>query len=303
MRHRVLAVIAGLSVVIAACGGGGSNNGRTEKVAAVATPDGLVAAAAQTEAAKTGHVEMTIATTTSGHQAHIVASGAFDADRHLFSLSMDLSSLLSSVGGRAGASDAGALSSLFDSPIEMVETQDTLYMHFPFFAGLLGAKGEWISIKSDAASTSTFNVADPTAFLDFVRGAGGQVTTVGREQVRGVDTTHLRATISLRDAIDRAPAEARDRLQHAIDQLGHNADGMLDTALPYDVFVDDSGMVRRIAVDFEPVTGSSSKTGNASITIDFFDFGSDVSITPPPPDQVTDVTAKLGQLTGMLGGG
>ena len=37
MRHRVLAVIAGLSVVIAACGGGGSNNGRTEKVAAVAT--------------------------------------------------------------------------------------------------------------------------------------------------------------------------------------------------------------------------------------------------------------------------
>ena len=57
-----------------------------------------------------------------------------------------------------------------------------------------------------STGASTFDVADPSAFLDFLHGAGGEVTDLGREQIRGVDTTHLHASVKLRDAL-----EQRDR--------------------------------------------------------------------------------------------
>ena len=46
----------------------------------------------------------------------------------------------------------------------------------------------------------------------------------------------------------------------------------------------------------------TTASGAAGSLSGLFDFGADVGINPPPPDQVTDVTAKLGQLGDSLGG-
>jgi hypothetical protein len=240
---------------------------------------------------------MTISVNAKGQDGHITATGAFDSDRKLLSLSMDMSSLV----GSAVKSIPG-----LDAPIEVIETQDTMYLHFPLFAQLVGTGSDWVSVKTGAASPSSFDVADPTAFLDFVQGTGGAVTVVGREQVRGVDTTHMQATLTLRDALDRAPADQRDRIQRALGQLGQSADGVLDASLPLDVFVDDDGLIRRLAIDFsvpDKSDESGSSGGSASIAIEFFDFGTEVSIEPPPADQVTDVTSTFSQMTGGLIGG
>src|SRR5215468_5083148 len=91
MRHKTGWVVAALALVLAACGGGG---GGGQNAAIVATPTGLVDAATHTAAAKTGHVEMSIDTVANGLESHVGATGAFDAERHLFSMSLDLSSLL-----------------------------------------------------------------------------------------------------------------------------------------------------------------------------------------------------------------
>jgi hypothetical protein len=119
---------------------------------------------------------------------------------------------------------------------------------------------------------------------------------MGREQIRGVDTAHLHATVKLRDALDSATGAERDRLQHAIDQLGQNGSSLLDAETPVDVFIDDSGMVREIVFDFSVPDSSESAASKATLTVDLYDFGTSVGINPPPSDQVTDVTSKLAQL-------
>jgi hypothetical protein len=110
----------------------------------------------------------------------------------------------------------------------------------------------------------------------------------------------MHAAITLRDALDRAPADQRDRIQRAIDQLGSGADQLLDASLPVDVFVDDDGLVRKLAMNFDLPGQSGTGAGSAAITMEMFDFGSDVSIEPPPADQVTDVTSTFSQMTGGL---
>jgi hypothetical protein len=294
MRHKILpllAAVAALAVAVAACGGGGGDG---QKVAVIASPQGLMDAAAHTAAAKTGHVEMSIGTGANGQDTRILATGAFDAESHLSSMSMDMSKLLSSLG----------TNELPGTSIEMVSTADTLYMKFPLFASLLDVHTEWMSMKA-GSDASSFEVADPSAFLDFLRGSGGEVTDLGREQVRGVDTTHLHGSLKLRDALDSAPADQRERLQRAMDQLSKDGESLLDTTLPVDVWIDDDGLVRRLSMEFvaPQLSGDGDGGGQAAITIELFDFGTDVSIDLPPADQVTDVTAKFEQLNGVVGGG
>jgi hypothetical protein len=285
-------MVAAVALVLSACGGG---SGGGQNVAVVATPTGLVDAATHTAAARTGHVEMSIDTVANGLESHFGANGAFDAERHLFSMSLDLSSLLAASLHAPPTSSGNASSSPLGSTANVIATDNVVYLDFPLFARLVGVKTQWMSVPASTGA-STFDVADPSAFLDFLHGTGGAVTDMGHEQIRGVDTTHLHATVKLRDALNSASGAERDRLQRAIDQLGDTASSLLDAELPVDVFIDDNGMVREIVFDFSVPDTSESAAAKATLTVDLFDFGSDVAINPPSPDQVTDVTSKLAQL-------
>jgi hypothetical protein len=304
MRHKTGWVVAALAFVLAACSSGGSG---AQKVTVAATPSGLIEAATHTAASKTGHVEMQIDTVANGQQSAFDAKGAFDADRHLFAMSLDLSSLLSATmhtppsnasnssnSSNTSGSSGGQTSSL-GSTANVVATDDVVYLDFPLFARLVGVKTQWMSVPATTGA-STFDVADPSAFLDFLHGAGGQVTDMGREEIRGVDTQHLHATVKLQDALDSASGPARDRLQRAIDQLGKDDSALLDAEMPVDVYIDNDGMVRELVFDFSSPDTTDSTASKATLTVDLSDFGTDVGIQVPPPDQVTDVTAKLAQL-------
>ncbi len=299
MRHKSGWVVAALVFVLAACSSGGNG---AEKVAVVATPSGLMDAAAHTAAAKTGHVEMKVDTVANGVQSEFDSNGAFDADRHLFSMSLDLSSLLSASlhmpangSGSNGTTPSGGQTSSLASTANVVATDDVVYLDFPLFARIVGVNTQWMSVPATTGA-STFNVADPSAFLDFLHGAGGQVTDMGREQIRGVDTQHLHASVKLQDALDSASGPDRDRLQAAIDELGKDQSTLLDAEMPVDVYIDDSGMIRELVFDFSSPDTTASTASKATLTVDLFDFGTDVNIQVPPPDQVTDVSAKLAQV-------
>jgi hypothetical protein len=301
MRHKTVWVVAALALVLAACGTGGSAEGGEaggQNVAVVATPAGLVDAATHTAAAKTGHVEMSVDTVANGQETHFGATGAFDADRHLFSTSLDLSSLFAAT---MHSPSNNAANSALGSTANVIASDNVVYLDFPLFARLVGVQTQWMSVPASTGA-STFDVADPSAFLDFLHGAGGEVTDLGREQIRGVDTTHLHASVKLRDALNSATGAERDRLQRAIDQLGQSGSALLDAEMPADVFIDDNGMVREIAFDFSVPDTTGSTAAKATLTVDLYDFGTAVAIDPPPADQVTDVTAKLAQLQQSPGG-
>jgi hypothetical protein len=292
MRHKTVWAVAALAMVLAACS---SSGGGAQHVAVVATPTGLVGAATHTEAAKTGHVEMSVDTVANGLETHFGATGAFDAERHLFSMSLDLSSLLAASVHSPSTNASNPNGSPLGSTANVIATDQIVYLDFPLFAKLVGVNTQWMSVPADAGA-STFDVADPSAFLDFLHGAGGQVTDMGREQVRGVDTTHLHAAVNLTDALNSATGAERDRLQRAIDQLGQSGTSLLDADVPADVYIDDNGMVREVSFDFSVPDSADSTGEKATLTVDLSDFGTDVGIDPPPADQVTDVTAKLAQL-------
>jgi hypothetical protein len=174
-----------------------------------------------------------------------------------------------------------------------------LYMNFPLLSKLGGGRQtDWVSISGNAITGgdnglgSTSGV-DPGAMLDYLRGAGAEVVDHGKEDVRGVETTHMSTTIVPRQAIDSAPPAARDRMEKALSRLG--AKGFLDTPVPLDVYVDKDGLVRRLVMQMTlPIARESTEM---TMQMDFFDFGVPVDIEAPPADQVTDITSKLGRFT------
>jgi hypothetical protein len=207
-------------------------------------------------------------------------------------MTMDLAPLATLGGGQSAAASA-----LLGGSIELRSVGGTTYMKLPALTRLLGGKGtDWASFTGAAGGSSPFGgaTADPAAFLDYLRGAGGPVEDKGHEQVRGVDTTHLSTTFTPRDAVANAPDKYKDQVQGALDSLGNAGAAFLDAPLPIEIYVDADGLVRRFEMALQlPIAGQSL---DGSMQMDFFDFGTSVVVEEPPADQVTDLTALFQKL-------
>jgi hypothetical protein len=120
--------------------------------------------------------------------------------------------------------------------------------------------GKWT--KLDDASDDLGDV-DPRAILAATQKDAEEVSELGAEQVRGVDTTHYRFLVH-GGAAELEPAKGA-------------------TTAPLDVWIDGDGLVRRMrAVD------AAGTDHEGTFEIEFFDFGADLDIEPPPADQIVD---------------
>jgi hypothetical protein len=157
------------------------------------------------------------------------------------------------------------------SSFKSIVDGDTTYMYDP-------ERRAW-EILEDTAPQSTLDVFtelvpdDPTQILEFLE-PGGEVETVGEEPLFGTETTHYRATVSVGQLVDNAPAN----VQQAVRASGMVHEG--DT-LPVDVWVDDAGMMRRI-----DLKGQLGDVDNVALRLDLYDFGTDVDVKVPPPSRV-----------------
>ncbi|HVM40987.1 MAG TPA: hypothetical protein VM618_09460 [Acidimicrobiia bacterium] len=135
--------------------------------------------------------------------------------------------------------------------------------------------------------------SDPSQTLEMLRGAGDDFETIGTEEVRGVSTTHYRVTVDMAKAVAEVPAEHRAAVERAMEdfreQLG-------STLLPMDVWLDDAGLPRRMAMDFDFSALEGVAPGsNMRMTIDMFDYGTPVSVEEPPANEVTDISEMAEQ--------
>jgi hypothetical protein len=153
-----------------------------------------------------------------------------------------------------------------DLNIEMVVLRDTMYIRSPI-TGLQADK--WLEFPASDADDDDFaQYFAPDKLLAMLRDASRDTGRVGDEDVRGVSTVRYKLTVDCEEA------------KLACD----------DTA-PVEVWIDGDGLLRRIWVEDSGYGG----------TIDFFDFGVDVDIEPPPAERVADIGA-LGSGT-VRGGG
>ena len=255
--RRILLLIGCLAAVSSpACGGGGTELAAYEIVSRAATTT-----------TETGRARM--AMTTEAGSLTMEAEGLIDFERQLSTLSMEV---------------PGA-----DGGITIVADGTTMYMRMPPEAReALGIPTEWASFDlARLADAQGFDLgqltggadSDPTEMLQALRGASDDVEEVGTEEVRGVETTHYRGTMDLRRAAQQSGANA-EQIEKLIDLVGKDT-------MPAHVWVDDEGLARRMRSELPMPIG-----GDAEMTLELFDYGTDEKIVVPPADQVTDVTDK-----------
>jgi len=225
--------------------------------------------------------------------------GAFDSAAQRAHLTLDLGDLLGMAGAESGA-------------MEMVLDGSTAYVRSDLFASFSDGK-PWVSVSADeladgdalGAGGLGAGVQGPESFLQFLEGAGDDVETVGREQVRGVETTHVRTDVDIARLIAEAAPEEAAELEESLGELG--ATDVIGT-LPVDAWIDDDGMVRRLRISFDlaGLTGLAGEAGaevpegmvEAAMVLDLelYDLGEPVEIVIPDPSEV-------GQIDGSLFGG
>jgi hypothetical protein len=130
----------------------------------------------------------------------------------------------------------------------------------------------------------------PTDVLTRVLAASEKNEVLGEEEVRGVDTTHYRAGVSVAKLVEQLPKS--DRPEGDVPQrLGA-------LFVPVDIWIDDESRLRRIKIR-QP---EDPKNGNAATTLsaDLFDYGVEVDVEPPPAGE-TISQDEFDRLTGSLG--
>ncbi|CAN5664743.1 hypothetical protein BH24ACT14_BH24ACT14_03950 [soil metagenome] len=181
-------------------------------------------------------------------------------------------------------------------PVELLVDGRATYIKAP--AGM-PAPTPWFSISLEGGggqsplSDLPQIGSDPAAGLAYLRGVSDDVEEIGSDQVRGVATTHYRAVVNIGEVLAEAPPRDRDQLRHGLRMLGLEQ-------LPMDVWLDAEGLLRRqvTAIDlsqseFFADPGRPAAAQELVTTVEFYDFGTEVDITPPPADQVTKLEDML----------
>jgi hypothetical protein len=168
---------------------------------------------------------------------------------------------------------------------EMRMLGPVVYMKLP--GNELGNR-PWIKFDLEAMGESgapvpNLNPAsnDPRGVLDALRGVSGEVEELGEQSIRGVETTHYRATVDLEKAQDEVPEARRADFAAFSERLGIED-------LPIDVWVDEEGRARRFAYEVATPAAGGNPASQVELVIDLFDFGVEVDVEAPPESEVTD---------------
>lgn len=280
MRRRstalFLAAVLALGGSAVACGDSGTSTNVD------ASPVQRIRAASE-KTIEAGSSKMFLSVETTGDTAvTFEGEGAFDYESRKGLMTLDTSSL--AAGG-------------FPKELEMRLDGDIVYMNL---GSILPGGKPWAKIDitkagelgSQFASLSQLGTNnDPSNTLAFVEGVSDDVKTVGKEKVRGTDTTHYSAVISLDKAVAAAKTEdAKAAIAQMKEQMG------VDT-VPGEFWLDAEGRVRRYrsTIDLSTVKNPSGEPlkGSSTTTMELFDFGTKVDVKAPPADQTTDLADLL----------
>src|SRR5262249_50842810 len=114
--------------------------------------------------------------------------------------------------------------------------------------------------------------------------SSGQVHEVGDETVDGVDTTHYTGTIDPAKVPQGAKIEALTGAKYG----------------PYDLWIGkDDGYVRRMKLSYSLKPNGATTREVIAMTMDFSDFGKDVSVTVPSDADSYDATSA--SIAGLAG--
>ncbi|MCP4087404.1 MAG: LppX_LprAFG lipoprotein [Actinomycetia bacterium] len=217
--------------------------------------------------------------------AEVLLSGEFDFPNDAVALEMDLSGMAEAMAD-SDDPDAALAGSFFDEPVEVIRIGETSWLKMGLLAMLAGGDVEWIELTSDEFTAAEqllpggTGAFDPQDFIAFLNGAD-DIQELGTEDIRGIETTRYAGTITEEKLADFD-------VDGALDSVGATEE------IPFEVWVDGDGLIRRLLMEVTDTGDGSSMT----LDWEMYDFGDAIDIAPPPADQVTSADA----LSGLLGG-
>ncbi|WAZ22630.1 hypothetical protein STRCI_003894 [Streptomyces cinnabarinus] len=140
---------------------------------------------------------------------------------------------------------------------------------------------KWVRVETESMADGnlvTGGATDPFAAAELLLGAQ-DVSFVGEEQVAGVDVRHYRGTADLRRAARHASKGSRDSLAAA-------AKGFATSRVPFDVYLDEDGRIRKVRHRFSFVNGQQDGPVAVASTTLLFDFGVAVDVRLPDRDDI-----------------
>ncbi|MET9384713.1 hypothetical protein ABZY09_27510 [Streptomyces sp. NPDC002928] len=135
---------------------------------------------------------------------------------------------------------------------------------------------KWVRVETAGLSDGnlvTGGATDPYAAAEVLRGTLA-ATYVGRTEVAGTKVRHYRGTADLNQAAKRASAGGRDSLRAA-------AKGFATAEVPFDVYLDDQGRIRKVRQRFSFVNGRQKEAVAVASTTLLYDFGAPVDVRLP----------------------
>jgi hypothetical protein len=152
----------------------------------------------------------------------------------------------------------------------------------------LGTLGEEAGV--DLSQVIEGSPSDPTQALQLLLGASRNVSELGTEKVRGVDTSHFRLRIDMNKVAEQAPEAARDSYRALIQMLK-------SPVIPAEVWVDGQGLLRKMTFTETISSGPGAAQGEVTVqmTMEYYDFGVPVDIMLPPESEVVDIFEIIDQ--------
>jgi len=280
------ALVALLAVVAAGCGG-----------SAVALPEltsfDTIARKSSTADSARFDLKVEMALPGTAKALSFSAKGGFDTPARRAQLTFDLSSLaelFKSFGSSFGGTVKGDLGSPEDWMLEVIQDGDTVYVRFPLIAKDLPAGKTWI--KGDSKDLSRGQMSqfgslagtDPRDVFGLLKAVSGSIEAVGTEKIRGVETSHYRATIDLAKVEQLVPEAQRQSLG-GLDQSAKQA-GL--TGLPLEIWIDSDQRVRKLSIDLDAKQPGTDASVKAAVVVELYDYGAPLELELPPADQVAD---------------
>jgi hypothetical protein len=218
----------------------------------------------------------------------IVATGGVDERQGHMSMEMDMAPMFAAVAEQSGES----LPPEASEPMQVIVVGDDFYLHMPILESMTGP-GWFHGRMSDMAGSAgafTGGGTDPAAMLDMLRGIADDLRELGQDKVRGVPVEGYAGTISVDDALAEVPPDDRARLELQLDTVG-------GTDIDVEVWVDEDGLPRRLVLELGEALAATGLEGTMRMTMDLFDYGRPVEVTPPPPEETIPMS-ELGDLPG-----
>ncbi|MFF7314862.1 hypothetical protein [Streptomyces sp. NPDC008137] len=140
---------------------------------------------------------------------------------------------------------------------------------------------KWVRVDTRTLSDGnlvTGGATDPFAAAEVLRGTRS-ARYVGRTEVAGTGVRHYRGTADLGAAAKRASGGNKGALAAA-------AKGFATAEVPFDVYLDDQGRIRKVRHRFSFVGGQQKSPVAVASTTLLYDFGASVRVRLPDGDDI-----------------